>query len=210
VSTSGLEATFTDTSANAPTSWTWDFGDGTKAGSDDPTPNPVHAYAEPGTYTVKLTARNDGGGDTATQTVTVTQPPADGGPPVTQPPPGDAPPADQPAGGTAPEQSSHRLGGGLALTTPPARLTVARARGALRRALRSRLHGWKVTRLACRPAGAGRVRCSLRARRGERRVSGTALLSVHAGRDAVRYRLTVRRPWARHRVVHRSGTVRPR
>jgi PKD repeat protein len=72
-SVSGLTATFTDASTNGPTGWTWDFGDGSGiAPGTDPSPNPVHTYGRPGTYTVKLTASNAGGaGSTATRQVTV-------------------------------------------------------------------------------------------------------------------------------------------
>jgi PKD repeat protein len=46
-----LTVTFTDLSGGSPDAWAWDFGDGTIS-SDS---NPVHVYAEPGTYTVNLT-----------------------------------------------------------------------------------------------------------------------------------------------------------
>lgn len=49
----GLTATFTNTSLNSNV-FTWDFGDG--QGSNEV--SPVHTYAAPGTYTVKLTAIN--------------------------------------------------------------------------------------------------------------------------------------------------------
>jgi PKD repeat protein len=58
-----LEVTFTDLSLNAPTAWTWTFGDG---GSSN-TQNPTHTYASPGTYTVSLTATNAAGFDTLTR-----------------------------------------------------------------------------------------------------------------------------------------------
>jgi PKD repeat protein len=64
---SGLTATFTDTSAGTPTGWSWDFGDGSTAIAQ----NPTHAYAQAGTYTVKLTATNANGSATTTQQVTV-------------------------------------------------------------------------------------------------------------------------------------------
>ena len=55
-------ATFTDTSAGNPTSWSWDFGDG----STSKLQNPVHRYESPGSYNVSLTAT--GPGWTATMT----------------------------------------------------------------------------------------------------------------------------------------------
>lgn len=51
---------FTDGSLFAPTSWTWDFGDGN--GSNDQ--SPVHTYANSGTYTVSLVVSNAAGNDT--------------------------------------------------------------------------------------------------------------------------------------------------
>ncbi|MEO8066988.1 MAG: PKD domain-containing protein [Flavobacteriales bacterium] len=63
VSCSGI-VYFTDESTNLPLSWNWDFGD-TNGSTDQ---NPVHTYAAPGTYTVSLTATNNNGSDTDTQT----------------------------------------------------------------------------------------------------------------------------------------------
>ena len=49
-----LPVQFTDTSTGSPTSWLWDFGDGTT-----PTlQNPTYTYNLAGSYTVKLTASN--------------------------------------------------------------------------------------------------------------------------------------------------------
>ncbi|MGI9603452.1 MAG: PKD domain-containing protein [Acidimicrobiales bacterium] len=63
---------FTDTSANGPTSWSWDFGDGTTSSGADPS----HPYQVSGTYQVSLTVTNSSGSDTATATVVVSpQPP---------------------------------------------------------------------------------------------------------------------------------------
>jgi PKD repeat protein len=64
---SGLSIGFTDTSINAPTAWTWDFGDGTTSTSQSPS----HTYAAPGTYTVSLTVSNAAGSDVEEQTFTV-------------------------------------------------------------------------------------------------------------------------------------------
>lgn len=63
----GEDVQFTDLSANAPTSWDWDFGDGT---AHDNTQNPLHTYAtQPAPppnnkVTVTLIATNTGGDDT--------------------------------------------------------------------------------------------------------------------------------------------------
>ncbi|PLW96399.1 MAG: hypothetical protein C0593_11705 [Marinilabiliales bacterium] len=57
-----LTVTFTDDSANTPTAWSWDFGDGNTSEEQ----NPVHAYNTAGIYTVTLTVRNDDGEDTKT------------------------------------------------------------------------------------------------------------------------------------------------
>lgn len=53
---------FRDTTWSAPTSWHWDFGDGTTSTSA----NPLHAYAAAGTYSVSLQASNAYGSTTAT------------------------------------------------------------------------------------------------------------------------------------------------
>ena len=51
----------------APIRYEWDFGDGTTGTGATPS----HTYRTPGTYTVTLTASNDGGTDTRTTTITV-------------------------------------------------------------------------------------------------------------------------------------------
>jgi len=51
---------FIDKSLNTPTSWLWDFGDGTTSTVE----NPVHIYTADGLYTVSLTAKNSFGEDT--------------------------------------------------------------------------------------------------------------------------------------------------
>src|SRR6478735_5690843 len=56
---SPLTVTFTDHSTNSPTSWVWDFGNGQLSSIQTPTVN----YSTPGTYTVKLIARNTAGID---------------------------------------------------------------------------------------------------------------------------------------------------
>ena len=58
--TTGEEITFTDLSSDTDgkiVEWHWEFGDGTASIEK----NATHAYAKPGTYTVKLTVKDDGG-----------------------------------------------------------------------------------------------------------------------------------------------------
>ncbi|MDO7845624.1 PKD domain-containing protein [Hymenobacter sp. M29] len=54
---------FTDGTQNAPTSWLWNFGDGTTSTAQ----NPSHQYTAAGTYTVSLTATNSNGSATTTR-----------------------------------------------------------------------------------------------------------------------------------------------
>jgi PKD repeat protein len=70
--TAPLTVTFTDTSDNTPTSWNWSFGDGSLVNAT--VKNPVHTYANIGTYAVTLNATNSAGSDSITRTnyVTVT------------------------------------------------------------------------------------------------------------------------------------------
>ena len=65
--TAPLAVTFTDRSTNSPTSWSWDFGDGTTSTVQ----NPSHTYATTGTYTINQTATNSGGSNTISRTLTV-------------------------------------------------------------------------------------------------------------------------------------------
>ncbi len=55
---------FTDLSTNAPTTFLWDFGDGSSSNLQ----NPPHTYIANGTYTVMLTASNAYGQNTFTRT----------------------------------------------------------------------------------------------------------------------------------------------
>lgn len=69
-----LAVLFTDTSADTPTSWAWDFeNDGFV---DSTEANPVHTYAAAGTYTVNLTVSNAAGSDSLVKAdfVTVARP----------------------------------------------------------------------------------------------------------------------------------------
>lgn len=58
----GESVNFTDLSENSPTSWSWDFGDGTSQGQ-----NPIYTFSTPGVYTVSLTVTNSYGSDTETK-----------------------------------------------------------------------------------------------------------------------------------------------
>ena len=64
---SPLQVTFTDVSAYLPTSWHWDFGDGTVSLDT----NPVHTYANPGAYNVCLIVSNAYAADTFCRQVLV-------------------------------------------------------------------------------------------------------------------------------------------
>ncbi len=67
-----LTVLFTDLSSGIPTSWSWNFGDG----STSILQNPTHEYAAVGIYTVLLNATNAFGSDTKIKTgyITVTEP----------------------------------------------------------------------------------------------------------------------------------------
>ncbi len=58
-----LSVKFTDLSKNAPTAWTWTFGDGTSANEQ----NPTHVYTVPGKYSVTLNVSNQAGSDQITK-----------------------------------------------------------------------------------------------------------------------------------------------
>ena len=84
-----LSVTFTDSSTNSPTSWSWTFGDQ----NTSTVQNPSHAYTGAGTYTVALTATNQYGNNTCTKNNYIT---------VTAGPPVAAFTATPPTGGPAP------------------------------------------------------------------------------------------------------------
>lgn len=60
-----LDVVFTDTTSGAPTSWAWDFGDG----SVDSTASPSHTFASDDIYMVQLITTNICGSDTVVQMV---------------------------------------------------------------------------------------------------------------------------------------------
>lgn len=66
-----LSVTFTDTSTGTVTTRLWDFGDGTTAWVNA-TAELTHEYSLPGTYTVSLTAGNEGGQATVVMTDLIT------------------------------------------------------------------------------------------------------------------------------------------
>ncbi|WP_292463940.1 PGF-pre-PGF domain-containing protein [Methanolobus sp.] len=59
-----LEVRFTDTSSGEPTSWLWDFGDGSTSNLQ----NPANTYMASGNYTVSLTVSNANGSDSLKRT----------------------------------------------------------------------------------------------------------------------------------------------
>ena len=62
--TAPLSVQFSDTSANAPTSWEWTFGDG----GSSMVQSPSYVYTSPGRYTVTFSAINAAGKNTVTRT----------------------------------------------------------------------------------------------------------------------------------------------
>lgn len=68
-----LAVQFTDESTGDPTSWLWNFGDGTTSDSQ----HPEHTYQSAGIYSVSLTATNAGGSNTTAKAnyIRVTAPP---------------------------------------------------------------------------------------------------------------------------------------
>lgn len=66
---SGGLVQFTDLSTNGPTSWSWDYDDGSALGTAQ---NPTHIYGANGTYNVCLTVTNATGSDTECKNVVVT------------------------------------------------------------------------------------------------------------------------------------------
>lgn len=65
---SPLDIQFTDKSTGGPTSWQWNFGDGSTSSAQ----NPGHTYDDVGVFSVKLTASNDAGTSTKVMTDYIT------------------------------------------------------------------------------------------------------------------------------------------
>ena len=65
--TAGQTVQFTDTSTGSPTSWAWDFGDGSAGVS----PNPTHAFTAAGSYQVTLAVQNATESRSINQTIAV-------------------------------------------------------------------------------------------------------------------------------------------
>lgn len=61
--TAPLIVQFNDTSLNAPTTWTWNFGDDTTSNAKDP----LHKFTTAGSYSIILTARNSVGANTTSR-----------------------------------------------------------------------------------------------------------------------------------------------
>ncbi len=68
----GVALEFTDESENYPSSWSWNFGDGSDL---ETVQNPTHIYNQPGVYTVTLSVQNALGSDEMVKTdyITVTE-----------------------------------------------------------------------------------------------------------------------------------------
>jgi len=62
--TTSLNVIFTDKTTGIPTSWIWNFGDG----SNSTEQNPIHTYSSVGNYTVILTASNAAGNNSMIKT----------------------------------------------------------------------------------------------------------------------------------------------
>ncbi len=65
--TTDTQIQFSDTSSGGPTSWAWNFGDGTSSTQRNPAKN----FVSPGTYLVTLTASNGTSSSASSQNVTV-------------------------------------------------------------------------------------------------------------------------------------------
>ena len=68
-----LSVRFTDTSKGYPTSWDWDFGDGSWDPWQSTKQNPIHIFNSPGSYTTTLTASNSAGSASTSTVIRVTR-----------------------------------------------------------------------------------------------------------------------------------------
>lgn len=68
LSSNFLAIQFQDLSLNVPTSWSWDFGDGSPVSTSQ---NPAHTYSATGTYVVSLTVTNADGSSNKTLSLLV-------------------------------------------------------------------------------------------------------------------------------------------
>ena len=80
---------FSSCTSGSPTSHSWTFGDGDTSTSTTPS----HTFDRSGSFTVRLTARNNGGSDTTTRTITIN--PQEVVPPTTPEPPEEPPEFEQ-------------------------------------------------------------------------------------------------------------------
>ncbi|HHG84968.1 MAG TPA: PKD domain-containing protein [Bacteroidetes bacterium] len=64
----GGYVSFIDSSSNAPTAWTWDFGDGGSSNLQ----SPMHQYTTSGNYNVTMIVTNPNGSDTVSSQISVT------------------------------------------------------------------------------------------------------------------------------------------
>ena len=69
--TRGSPVTFTDSSTGSLTGWNWDFGDPAQGTTGATTQNASHTFAQPRTYTVKLSAGNGNGTNSIARQVTI-------------------------------------------------------------------------------------------------------------------------------------------
>jgi PKD repeat protein len=63
----GNSISFSEFSSNVPTTWAWDFGDGSTSNQQ----NPTHTYLVAGSYTVSLTVTNSAGTNSITNSIVV-------------------------------------------------------------------------------------------------------------------------------------------
>jgi len=111
-----LAVAFTDNSTGAPSSWSWDFGDGGTSALQ----NPSHTYLTAGTFTVSLAADGPGGLDNVTKVDYITVAPTAQflATPTTGPEPLTVAFTDQSTGGAASWSWDFGDGGTSALQNP--------------------------------------------------------------------------------------------